>query len=266
MSEKINNWLKGKGYRKSTIRSYGDTIKNYLDWLEEVKINPRESNYNDLLDYISKRRSEGDKKRTLKSRLTAIGHYYDYLRINDNPVRKIRLKGSDKSSNGHPLKEEELRNIFEKYEGRKSDKIIIGLLIFQGLKPKEITNLRNENIRLNEGKITIEATHRSNGRILKLEAEQIIGLHENKHIFQRLNNNDFARITRHIKKNHRKIKGLRHIRASVISSWMERHDMRIVQYMAGHKYLGSTQHYGRDGLEGLQKMISELHPLKNTSF
>lgn len=39
--------------------------------------------------------------------------------------------------------------------------------------------------------------------------------------------------------------------ASVITNWLQYYNLREVQYMAGHKYVSSTERYRTDNLEDL---------------
>ena len=55
------------------------------------------------------------------------------------------------------------------------------------------------------------------------------------------------------------IKNTKQIRASVISHWLKHYNIREVQYMAGHRYISSTERYLRDDLEYLQDTIESLH-------
>ncbi|MDD4673691.1 MAG: hypothetical protein PHI03_12220 [Bacteroidales bacterium] len=52
------------------------------------------------------------------------------------------------------------------------------------------------------------------------------------------------------------------IRVSVITSWLQHYNLREVQYMAGHKYVSSTERYRTDNLKDLQKELEKYHPLK----
>ena len=55
------------------------------------------------------------------------------------------------------------------------------------------------------------------------------------------------------------------IRSSVIAYWLKTHNLRQVQYMAGHKYVSSTERYQSNNLENLQSRLEQCHPL-NGSF
>jgi len=52
------------------------------------------------------------------------------------------------------------------------------------------------------------------------------------------------------------------IRASVITNWLHHYNLREVQYMAGHRFVSSTERYRTDNLEDLQKELEKYHPLK----
>jgi integrase/recombinase XerD len=55
---------------------------------------------------------------------------------------------------------------------------MLSLLIYQGMTNEELHHLKAEHIKLKEGKIRIPAMDGSNGRTLKLEAFQVMELHE----------------------------------------------------------------------------------------
>lgn len=51
-----------------------------------------------------------------------------------------------------------------------------------------------------------------------------------------------------------------HIRGSVIINWLKLHNKRQVQYMAGHKYISSTEAYAVQDRDTLQDELSKHHP------
>jgi integrase/recombinase XerD len=61
---------------------------------------------------------------------------------------------------------------------------------------------------------------------------------------------------------HEKVKQASQIRASVIAEWSRRHDVRIVQYMCGHKYVSATERYQSANLDELKEQLRLHHPLK----
>jgi integrase/recombinase XerD len=57
------------------------------------------------------------------------------------------------------------------------------------------------------------------------------------------------------------IQNAHQIRASVIANWLKSNNLRQVQYMAGHKYVSSTERYQLGNLEKLQEQLEKYHPL-----
>jgi integrase/recombinase XerD len=161
--------------------------------------------------------------------------------------------------------------------------VILGLLIFQALTIEELETLEADHINLREGKIKIIGTDRTNERILKLEASQVFELQEylNKtrsRILYGPKVNEPEKITQLIigmeggtilsgevvwmmrRLKHPKVRQASQIRASVIEEWTRRYDVRIVQYMSGHKYVSSTERYQSTNLEDLKEQLRKFHP------
>ncbi len=51
------------------------------------------------------------------------------------------------------------------------------------------------------------------------------------------------------------------IRSSVITHWFKDHHLREVQYMAGHKYVSSTERYQVLHSDDLQSELQKHHPM-----
>jgi integrase/recombinase XerD len=51
------------------------------------------------------------------------------------------------------------------------------------------------------------------------------------------------------------------IRASVITNWIKVHGLRKAQYLAGHRYISSTENYLANDFESLQNDLENFHPL-----
>ncbi|QYS85986.1 hypothetical protein JJC03_13225 [Flavobacterium oreochromis] len=52
------------------------------------------------------------------------------------------------------------------------------------------------------------------------------------------------------------------IRNSVIVNWLKQNNLRKTQYLAGDRYISSTERYQQDNLEELHEMINTFHPIK----
>jgi integrase/recombinase XerD len=65
-----------------------------------------------------------------------------------------------------------------------------------------------------------------------------------------------------LRKLNPKYKHAMQIRQSVITEWLKEKNLRTVQYMAGHRYISSTERYKTNNLEGLKDALNKFHPLK----
>lgn len=65
---------------------------------------------------------------------------------------------------------------------------------------------------------------------------------------------------RQLRKSHPNLTA-QQIRASVIVKWLKQYNLRKAQYMAGHRYVSSTEKYLQNEVEGLKQKIEQYHPL-----
>jgi site-specific recombinase XerD len=208
----------------------------------------------------------------------------------NNPIENLKIKGVPKKTViKNILDFEELEYLYYSYEAqnasniRKRNKIILGLLIYQGLKSEDIFNLKLEDVKLQKGQIEIQATLKSNGRILNLMAWQFMDIQEYQNQIRPTiickDNRDTEQfflsqkgkltLRNSLKSLHDELKTYNYnyqsfdqIRASVIVSWLGQYNIRKVQYMAGHRYISSTERYKQDNLDSLRDMIDDFHPIK----
>lgn len=235
---------------------------------------------------------------TINLRISSISKYFEFLKsegtVNRNPARTLRIKGKAKTIIQNPLKYDELLNLYNGYKelqkqslhqsktdlAHERNIIIVGLLIWQGLHSGELEKLEVNHINLNEGTIYIPSTARSNSRELKLSTQQILTLHSyinslprhsgggtrdklkpnDEKLFVGNLHNTISLLTEELKGINPQIKNAQHIRASVILHWLRQHNKRQVQYMAGHKYINSTEMYEVQELETLTSQLTKHHP------
>ena len=67
---------------------------------------------------------------------------------------------------------------------------------------------------------------------------------------------------RNIRSTYPEIRNAKQIRSSVITHWLKHYNLRQVQYMAGHKYVSSTERYQLNNLDKLQGQLEKYHPLE----
>jgi len=178
----------------------------------------------------------------------------------------------------------------------KRNKAILGLLIYQGVTTEELHRLEPGHLKLREGKIHIPGNRRRNSRTLELKPFQIMELHEyinevrpkiikeitkprparkpdkiNKskienQLFISINGsenikNSLLHLFKAVRKTNPGIQNPKQIRAGVITHWLKTMNLRQVQYMAGHKYVSSTERYQTNNLDNLQSKLEKCHPL-----
>jgi len=146
--------------------------------------------YKTILKYIEQLKKTGVKTNTLQSYIGSLKVYFRYLQQEnyrtDNPVENINIKGRVKTVLGHLLTAEELEDLYYSYETkeddltRKRNKIIIGLLVYQGLHTTELQHLKEEHVELYKGKIqhsTNRKNQRQNFRTQTVATHGIYGIH-----------------------------------------------------------------------------------------
>jgi integrase/recombinase XerD len=219
--------------------------------------------------------------------------------MSDNPASNIEIKGIKRRKLHDTFNPEELEQIYKSYPAeleikknsppqktnqlaRKRNKIILGLIIYQAVRSEELAALEITDLKLREGKIIIQGKRRSNERILKLEGFQIIDLmdyiNETRKALLQINpretkllffskdggnhfSNIMTKLIASLKQHNNKIKDIKQIRASVITSWLQQYNLRQVQYMAGHRYVSSTEAYQANNIVELQEEIFKHHPI-----
>lgn len=284
----IEEYLK-QSLRESSVKSYLHIIEKY----QKHDKNTPKYNYQKVMQYIEILRKEY-KPTTVKVMLGSIKKYYDYLieigKRKDNPARAIRIR--DAKENPIQLQDlftqKELEKLLEPRKERypfltKRNKIIMSLLVNQGLRLAEIESLKINDIDLEKAIIKIKETGITNARELPLKAEQILLLYEfinqDRNKLKTFRNDQNALllgklgtpitkedvdylISTYQKQSQKRITTTT-IRQSVITNLLiKNNDLRIVQYFAGHKSPDTTEKYRQTGLDTLKIAIEKLHPIK----
>lgn len=302
--QEFTQYLLYKGYSTSTTKRYVKDVEMFIKWVEKENVQIEQVSYSDVLHYIQGKR-EHVKQRTISTTVNSIKHYFNFLAITDqtieNPTTQIQIKGVKRKTLYHILSKQELESLYNSFEipnenskdknqnwfnpsqlTRKRNKVIVGLLIYQGLGSRELGLLTEKDIKLREGKIFIVGTRKSNERELKLEAPQVLDMMEytlqirkellklSKSTSEQLLVNSqggchFSNVLwyllKQLKKQNKKINNIQQIRTSVITHWLKLHNLRQVQYMAGHRYVSSTEAYFVNDLDDLQEDITKFHPI-----
>jgi len=280
-------YLQQKKLSVSTVKAYTRRSDYFLAWLQQEDNSLENFTYNDVLDFMRYCTDEEKSKRNIHALLGTVRHYSNYLILqgkrNDNPAAGIFIKGLSRKLPINLLSVEEMEELFKQYSIQlnvdSSKKIMLGLMIYQGLMGGELMRIESQHIKIKEGKVFIKGTKRSNERLLDLQALQITELQNylnaNKFkegaIFteQKLKilsdknvKNRVQYMFDQLKKLNVKVINAKQIRSSVITEWLRKNNLRQVQYMAGHKYVSSTERYQTNNLDDLQNELQQHHPMK----
>jgi integrase/recombinase XerD len=280
-------WLLDKSFGSNTVNDYSLFIeKKFKHFLHGLSLSIETVEHETLMQYIRHRKAEGVGAKTINLELKKISYYLDFKGL-PNVAEPIRVKGVQRRIPHDLFTEKQLDNIYQQFPESKNYwthentlktyHIILGLRIYQGLQEQELAKLEINHLQLDKGKIYVPSTKRTNKRILDLKSFQILPLHEYL-LTERKSLNDeiegnflfhkkrlirgMSRIKKMINRYEPRLNNMAQIRASVITNWLQHHNLREVQYMAGHKYVSSTERYRTDNLEDLQKELEKYHPLK----
>ena len=296
----FKNYLLSKGFSSQTTATYQKNLLAFIVWTDLQQIESEQATYRELLGYIQYLRNKNVSSRAIQSYINSLNHYYKWVikrnLRNDNPTTNIDIKGIKRRNLYHILSKQELEKLYYDYKelssqspSEKRNEIIVSLLVYQGLTTTELKKLTLQDVKLREGNIYIAATRRSNERTLKLESHQILDIMEytlqtrqailseaqkpaspsgrETDLFLVSTGNSLQlgnvlqKLMQQLRKQSRKIESIKQIRTSVITHWLKNNNLRQTQYMAGHRYVSSTEAYLINDLEDLQTDINKYHPI-----
>jgi integrase/recombinase XerD len=287
----LQNYLHER-FAKRTAHGYQLMIENYCQQVND----PTQAKYKDVLNYLEKERSKGRKANTLLTYVAAIKVYYDWLKKTgkrkDHPCKHMRLKDRIdhrvnvqdlfSSTELDLLMEQPTREIKKLPRIALRDKLILSLLVYQGLTTKNIINIELKDLNLEQATIYIKGETTLNERTLELHPKQIMlinkYLNEERTTLNRSNSGKLILTRRYQAERgcgvHDVVKVYKHlfkdktltplaIRQSVIANLLKaQKDIRAVQVFAGHKSPMTTERYQQTGIEELTAAVLKYHPLK----
>jgi len=302
---KFKEWMLLKRYSPATIITTVRLVEYFRGWADSESITELEEiSYQDAMSFMQWSSKHGASQKTIGNYLTHVRKFYQFLisegEVKENPVAHIKVQGIKRKIYYDILNVEELQNLYQQYPttieheaeknvppqqknilSRRRNKVILSLLIYQGLRVEEVAALNLQDLQLREGKVTIHSQRRTAARTMKLESHQVYELidyvHEIRKQFIEVNGitdrlfiqwkkgENFYGITQmmltHLRKINSRIKNFEQIRASVITQWLKQYDLRKVQYLSGHKYVSSTESYKANNIDELQDDVKKYHPL-----
>jgi site-specific recombinase XerD len=286
----FNQYLKKLGQSTKSIASCEKSVGLFLEWMEKQSIEPEQGNYADVLAYMKHCQKNGTTQRTIQNYVNMIRHFYDHLieqkEIKTNPTSGIKVQGVKRKSLYHIFKPEELHAIYNSYQDGslkgKRNKVMLGLLVYQGVKTEELAKLETRDVKMKEGKIEIPGGLKSEGRVLQLEPHQVLEFYDyvnstRKEILTKSGEQTdkffvgieggesfsscMTRLMFWARRKNKLVVNPKQLRASVIVKWLKMHNLRKVQYLAGHRFISATESYKQNEMEGLTEEVNKFHPL-----
>lgn len=288
MNQDLEGYLQEK-YSPQTVKVYLLDIERYLQYMGPERA--EKATYQEVMEYVDYLRKSFSNPGTINRMLYAVKAWYFYLITSgkraDHPCRQLRLK--DARAGDIQLQDlfssaemEKLMQRKERYaKATQRNRVVISLLIYQGLRQGEIPRIRLEDIDLESGSIYVRAMTRTMARTLTLKPNQVMLLYDYiEKVRPTLLKTDTDRLVVTLRGTPESGEGIsylvetfkplfpdrtlnaRTIRQSVITNLLkEGKDLRVVQVFAGHKKISTTERYRQSGLEELQEAIEKYHPL-----
>ncbi|MFK8037981.1 MAG: tyrosine-type recombinase/integrase [Crocinitomicaceae bacterium] len=282
---KFYTFLVNQGLSLTTVNKMNNIARAYLDWKTS-----NTHSYDEVINYVKYCQSLGNVARTINQKIKALDYYFQYINHPENPAKQIKIKGSVRKIPTKLLNQEELDELYSLLPTNglinKRNKILMSLVIYQGVGSTELSKIEVTDLDLAKGKIYVPSTKTTNSRTLDLTVEQALGLQDyllkiRPILHQEYQVQDTGKllitlgkgnqvnglsnviivILRKVRLVYPRLQNLQQIRQSVITNWIKNEGLRQAQYKAGHKYVSSTERYQEDKFEGLKKELNQFHPL-----
>jgi integrase/recombinase XerD len=291
--ETFNDYLIRSGITPGMyINRMLNLLKPYLEWLQNQQINIQAAQYKHLMDFIGHMQQQGKSKFHINRTLQTISHYYQHKEL-PNIAQTTRIRGLPKSQPRNLLDEEVLESIYESYQAKPaagiyhhSDKIILGMIIYQALDMREFLGIELHHLQLEKGIIYLGERRQKRARYIPLRANQVLSLDrfireirpgitmkDSQRLFSpqaddySLLHWQFKQLSKKVKQQIKEqldipIDKLSQLRQSRIAIWVKEEGLRKAQYLAGFRNVSSAERYQKASLEDLKKQVQTHHPLQ----
>ena len=287
----FERYLKDQGFSNNSIQRKVKHLTRYHKWLQSNQFQELKFDYSKAILYLEWERKNHIAKPTLLHYINHVKQYYNFLiqnkKIDVNPFDNIQIKNkigvNPKVLLQELLKPKQLELILNAYKQNlrlnKRDKILLAILIYQGIAVPEIQYPKIKHLDLQKATINIPPSKMYAARKIPLQSPQIFDLTQfilnkspEQNIFQYKNQTQATnsrthlcqQIRKEIKKQQIDLRfiNLQQIRKSIIVQWVKEHNLRKAQYLAGHRSIFSTEQYQVQNIEQLAEQINKYHPLE----
>lgn len=283
--EEFKKYLGNHGYTQKTAQEKAADASHYLAWVQAHHIPVDQVRYADLMDYVGHLQSEGKPVHHQNRKLRAIEMYHSFNQL-PAVVQGLRVK-RHQTVLKPVLESVELEIVYQHYPPhRLLDQLMLSLVIWQALEPKDIERIELEDVNLSKGQLYIKSRNQRQARYVKLEAHQIMQLYEyitaTKVKREQANHERLIVPLTHAKDSlhstwrrlnkevthpsgsqlNISVRSLQHLRQSRLAHWVNQYGLRQAQYLAGFKSVKGMEYYQTQSLKDLQQQLEQCHPLK----
>lgn len=305
-------YLKQKELSKTTVKAYQYHVLNFITFLDKDNTEIEQCTEKEVMLFMGYVQKKGVDNITRKLQLYALKHFFNFQietgKRENNPAKRIKITGSQKQKLYPILSPQELQALYENYQipqkddkrshhnwftnyriSKERNKVILGLLVNQGITTAEVNRILIDDLDLRKGTIDIRGGRIGKDRTLELKSNQIMDIMEYQYttrneLLQYHNKQTkqlflstpasgqttvkevekleiFKRLTQDLKAQNPKFINFLQVRSSVITQWLKTYNLRQVQYKAGHKHIISTEAYLINDTDDLKNEIDNYHPI-----
>ncbi len=272
---------------KGTVSRSEQQINAFIKWADHERIDVEKITYANVLEYIAYCRQKGNNQYTVSRKVRTLKYYLDYMFVRPNPCKGLLIPTRTQGLPSPILTKEQLNELYNNYPDYSNelvrDKVILGLLCYQAMGSTEIRSLVLDDIYLEIDFIRLRKTTKLKARSLRIDPLQrsllvrylerirleILNAECNLVVVRsdrcqhpdQLRNFMFT-LSKRFAAYSDLFKNYLQIRASVLCNWTKHHNLREVQYMAGHKNINATERYLEGNMEELSRQLDKYHPLR----
>ena len=283
MKTEFTQYLEKQHLKKETITNYNTRLKR----IQKLHSNIDTLSLEDLYQFKNQLKEQGFSLATIKQYFLVLKYYYRFKERKDNPALLIKFQKRQQTLPTNLLTEHELYDLYSSFQANRileiRNKVMLGIMVFQGLKRAEIEHLELHHIEPDKGIIYVPSTTQTNARTVELHPMQMqfllkylyevraLLLTETKKQTNRLFfsmgtgitiNNVLQHSIHEMRKTHSYFKSLIQIRESRISLWLKEFGIRKSQYLCGMKYASSMMRYVTKDVEKLRQKLVLVHPME----
>ncbi len=167
----FDTYMQRQHLAEATRARYQRSVAVFEMWMAEEGLTTETLSYRDLVAWL---RTVEVSPRTKNAHLTALRHWLSWLveagRRMDNPADGLAIRGERRRLPHDLLMRDQLDVLYQGYPTgtptRQRNKAMLGLLVYQGLRVRELARLEVDDVDLEGGLITVPGSRQTEGRLL----------------------------------------------------------------------------------------------------